>query len=430
MSANIFVGAKHFGSQSLILTNKLSTEMLRPYKSEMHPDISPRSTRYLNTIWEGQARLESLVLATLRIEASFYKIRLALVKVFQRIDKLSIWCKQKLSLGVKPACFCLFAIALSLTFLTNACSLGQNQSLKPLRVGITSWAGFDIALYAEASKIFKQRGLAVDLVRFENQQDSSRAVMRGVLDAAFVSLWDVMQVDPGNGKPVVLMTTNISAGADGIVAKPEIKSVADLRGKKVGAKLGTVNHLILLEALRANQIKPSEVEILDYSNDVAAQKIESGEIDAAVLWQPMLGETAKKIKGNVIYTTKQVDSLVIDMLMSSDIIVKAKKAQLKQFILAWFDVMHAVEIQPTKVFDTVGKKLGQSGASFAHDYAGLKPGDITLNRRMFAADGRLNAAKKEIVQLLQSDPRHGKVIRQDVEIDGTLVNEAIAGWKS
>jgi NitT/TauT family transport system substrate-binding protein len=346
------------------------------------------------------------------------------------IDTLSIWWKQKLRLGIKPTWLCLFAIALSLTFLTNACSFGQNQSLKPLRVGITSWVGLDIARYAEPSGIFKQRGLKVELVRFENQQDSSRAVMRGALDAAFASFWDVMQVDPGNSKPVVLMTTNISAGADGIVAKPEIKSVEDLRGKKVGAKLGTVNHLILLEALKAHQIKPSDVQILDYSNEVAAQKIKEGEIDAAVLWEPMLGETAKNIKGNVIHTTKQVDSLVIDTLMSSESIVKAKKAELKQFMLAWFDVMHAVEIKPKEVFNTAGKKLGQSGESFASDYAGLKKGDMTLNRRMFAADGRLNSAKAEIVQLLKADPRHGRVVRQDVKIDATLVNEAMAGWKA
>lgn len=352
------------------------------------------------------------------------------MKVVQITDTLSSWCKQKLSLGIKSAGLCLFAIALSLTFLTNACNLWQNQALKPLRVGITSWVGFDIALYAEPSGILKQRGLEVELVRFENQQDSSRAVMRGALDVAFVSLWDVMQVDPGNGSPVVLMTTNISAGADGIVAKPQIKSVANLRSKKVGAKLGTVNHLILLEALRAHKIKPSEVQILDYSNDVAAQKIESGEIDAAVLWQPMLGEIAKKIEGNAIYTTKQVDSLVIDILISSDSIGKAKTAQIKQFMLAWFDVMHAIETQPKKVFETVAEKLGQSGESVARDYAGLKKGDITLNRRMFAADGRLNSAKTEIVQLLESDPRHGRVIREDVKIDGSLVNEAMAGWKS
>ncbi|MCC3508139.1 MAG: ABC transporter substrate-binding protein [Microcoleus sp. PH2017_17_BER_D_A] len=246
------------------------------------------------------------------------------MKVISIINMLRISWKQKSKLNIKPG-FSLFAIALCLTFL------------------ITSWVGFDIALYAQASGIFKQRGLKVELIRFENQQDSSRAAMRGSSDAAFTSFWDVMQVDSGDSKPLVLMTTNISAGADGIVAQQRIKSVANLQGKKVGAKLGTVNHLILLEALKVNQIKPSNVQILDYSNEVSAQKIKEGEIDAAILWEPMLGDTAKSINGNIIYTTKQVDSLVIDTLMSSDKIVKAKKAELKQFMLAWFDVMHAVK---------------------------------------------------------------------------------------
>jgi hypothetical protein len=38
--ANIFVGAKHFGIKSLVLTNKLSAEMLRPCQNEMHPMLS------------------------------------------------------------------------------------------------------------------------------------------------------------------------------------------------------------------------------------------------------------------------------------------------------------------------------------------------------------------------------------------------------
>lgn len=349
------------------------------------------------------------------------------MKVIQMIDALSMGWKHALKVGIKPVG--LFAIALSLVFLTNACSLGANQSLQPLRIGITSWVGFDVIRYAQPAGIFKQRGLTVELVQFENNQDVSRAVMRGGLDAAFTSFWDVMQVDPGTGKPLVLLTTNISAGADGIVAQPGIQSVADLRGKKVGAKLGTVNHLILLEALKAYQIQPADVEILDYSNEVAVEKIKAGAIDAAVLWEPMLGETAKSIKGNIIHTTKQVDSLVIDVLMSSDKIVDTKKAELKQFMLAWFDVMHAVETQPSQVFNAVGKQLGQSGAAFASDYAGLKKGDMALNQRMFATDGRLKSAKADIVQLLKADPRHGRVIRQDVEIDSTLVQEAMAGWK-
>jgi NitT/TauT family transport system substrate-binding protein len=351
------------------------------------------------------------------------------MKVISIINMLRISWKQKSKLNIKPG-FSLFAIALCFTFLTNACDFGFNRSLQPLRIGTISFPGYDIARYAQTSEIFKQRGLKVEFVLFDNSQDTSRAVIRRSLDAAFTTFWDVMQVDPGDGKPVVLMTLDISAGADGIFAKPEIKSVADLRGKKVAAKLGTISHLTLLEALKLHhQIKPSDVPILDYSNEVAAQKIKEGEIDAAVLWEPVLGETANSIKGNIIHTTKQVDSLVIDTLMSSDKIVKAKKAELKQFMLAWFDVMHAVKTQPKKVFKAVGKQLGQSGESFANDYAGLKKGDMTLNRRMFAPEGRLKSAKAEIVELLKSDPRHNRVIRQDVEIDSTLVNEAIAEWK-
>ncbi|TAG74943.1 MAG: hypothetical protein EAZ23_04525 [Oscillatoriales cyanobacterium] len=34
---NILVGAKHFGSKSLILVHKLCAEMLRPCQNEMHP---------------------------------------------------------------------------------------------------------------------------------------------------------------------------------------------------------------------------------------------------------------------------------------------------------------------------------------------------------------------------------------------------------
>lgn len=323
----------------------------------------------------------------------------------------------------------LFAIALTLTLTLNACNHGANASLTPLRVGVTSWAGFDIVLYAQAADLFKQRGLDVELLRFENQQDSTRAVMRGRLDAAFASFWDVMQVDSGNSSPVILAATNISAGADGIVARPGIQSIKDLKGKKVGAKLGTVNHLILLEALKAHAVPPSTVTILDYSNEVCVDKIKAGELDAAVLWEPLLSTTAKAINGAVIHTTRQLDSLVIDTIVSSNTIIQQKKEALLQFVLTWFDVMHAVDTQPTTVFNAVGEKLGQSGEAFASDYAGVRKGDIALNQELFRANGRMQSAETQIIQLLHADPRHGRVARQDVKIDGSIVREAMEAWK-
>jgi len=320
---------------------------------------------------------------------------------------------------------CVLTLAVSL--IVNACSLVPQQ-LAPLRVGITSWAGFDIVLYAQEAGLFKKRGLDVQLIRFENQQDSTRAMLRGTLDATFVSLWDVVQSDSGSDKPAVLMVTNISHGADGIVAQPAIKSVANLRGKRVGAKLGTVNHLILLEALKLHQIKPEEVKIEDISNEIAVDLMQQGRLDAAVIWQPLLGETAQAIKGNIIFTTQEVESLVIDTLVSRSAITPTKKAKLKQFIIAWFDIMSAVETKPNVVFQKVAQNLGQKGEAFAKDYTGLKKGDIAMQKQMFKS-GRLPEAIAQMAELLKSDPRAGRMPRQDVKINTEIVTTAINEWK-
>ncbi len=321
-------------------------------------------------------------------------------------------------------------MALIMSLVVNACSLGQTPKLQPLKIGITTWPGFDVVLYAKAADLFKKHGLDVELIRFENQQDSSRAVLRGSLDAAFASLWDVVQVDPGNDKPTVVMVTNISHGADGMVTQPGIKSVEALRGKRVGAKLGTVNHLILLEALKLHHIKPEEVTIEDVSNESAVDLMEKGKLDGAVIWEPLLGDTAKKLKGNVVYTTKEVDSLVIDTLMSRSAVATAKKAEFTQFISTWLDVMQAVDVEPKAVFEQVGKQINQSGASFGNDYAGLKKGDISLQKRMFQSQDRLKQAITQMAQLLKDDPRAGRAPREDIQIDAIPVTAAMEGWKS
>ena|SRR6476469_5920441 len=320
---------------------------------------------------------------------------------------------------------CVLTLAVSL--IVNACSVAPPQ-LAPLRVGILSWAGFDIALYAQEAGLFKQRGLDVQLIRFENNQDSTRAMLRGNLDANFTSLWDVMQSDSGNDKPVVLMVINISHGADGIVAQPGIKSVANLRGKTVATKLGTVNHLILLEALKLHQIKPEEVKIEDVPNEIAVDLMQKKRLDAAVLWQPLLGETAQTIKGNIIYTTQEINSLIIDTFASRPTITRTKKAELKQFMMAWFDIMSAVETKPKEVFQKVGKSLGQKGEAFAKDYAGLKKGDIAMQQKMLLS-GRLPKAIAQMAELLKSDPRAARIPRQDVEINTELVTTAIKEWQ-
>jgi NitT/TauT family transport system substrate-binding protein len=320
----------------------------------------------------------------------------------------------------------LFVIALVTTVFIH--TVHAENHIKTLRIGYNQWPGFKVILYAQEAGIFQKRGLKVELVQFGNLQDIARAVMRGALDGGFVSLWDILQADPGNDHPVMLLVTDISKGSDGIVAQPEIQSVADLPGKRIGAKLGTVNHLILLEALKLHQIEPQAVQIVDISEEEAVRQLEEEQLDAAVVWEPFLSDTAKAISGNIIYTTREIDSLVIDGFMSSASSLRSKEAELQQFLLAWFDVMHAVETQPIEVLTTVGKQVGQGVEEFAEDYSGLQKGDLATNQEMFVR-GRLQSATRQLKVLLQEDPRHGRFIREDLKINTPLMIEILDRWQ-
>lgn len=325
------------------------------------------------------------------------------------------------------ALLALFAVGLVLSLYLNSCSIRPGNSLQPLRIGFNNWPGFDILLYAQASGLFEQRGLSLELVQFDNSQDSARAMMRGNVDAALITLWDALQVDSGDDQPVFVLVTDVSHGADGIVAQPGIETIADLKDKQIAAKLGTVNHLILLEALQHHGLQPEAVTIKDVSNEGAAELMRAGAVDSAVVWEPILSNTAEAIGGNVIYTTREIDSIVIDGLVSRTTAIAAKQAELTQFMLVWFDLLQVIETNPSLVFEYVSEQLGISSEVFASGFSGLQLGTIDLNQQMFA-QGRLQEAMRQMVRLLKTDLRHGRVIRNDVEINAAPITAAIDAW--
>ncbi len=307
-------------------------------------------------------------------------------------------------------------------------NLVNQRESQVLRIGINDWPGYAIAYYGQEKGIFEKRGIKVELIVFNNLQDSIRATLQGNLDATFSTLWDLMQADIAQEKPVFLMVTDISAGSDGIVAQNNIKTVEDLKGKKIAAKLGTINHLILLEALQLYNIEPNEVQIENLINEVAAQRMRIESLDAAVLWQPLLGKLAKEIDGNIIFTTKDVDSLVIDGFVSRGSFIKTHQKELVKFMLGWFDIIKMIEHNPHEVFKVVTKKIGQTTTSFKNDYRGLKKGDPILNETIFK--GRLQEAQTQIINLLKKDLRHSRLIRNDIEINNEIIETAIEQWKN
>ena len=69
-----------------------------------------------------------------------------------------------------------------------------------------------------------------------------------------MTLGDFIILSANNPNMQSVLVVDETNGADIVVAKPEIKTVADLRGKKIGANLGGFSEVFVVEMLKLSTL--------------------------------------------------------------------------------------------------------------------------------------------------------------------------------
>ncbi|TGE38270.1 aliphatic sulfonate ABC transporter substrate-binding protein [Desulfosporosinus fructosivorans] len=77
-----------------------------------------------------------------------------------------------------------------------------------------------------------------------------------------------------------------------LVVKPDgaLKTVADLKGKKIALQKGTMLHEMLIRALSEVNLTTQDLELVDMDSTTATAAIAAGHIDATILPEPLLSQ--------------------------------------------------------------------------------------------------------------------------------------------
>src|SRR5262245_43289828 len=130
-----------------------------------------------------------------------------------------------------------------------------------LKIAYSDWPGWVAWDIAEQKGWFKEEGVNVELKWFE-YSPSMDAFSAGKVDAVAVTNGDALVTGSSGAPSVAIVINDFSNGNDMIVAKAGIKSVADLKGKKIGVEVGLVDHLLLLKALESAKLTEKDVKIV------------------------------------------------------------------------------------------------------------------------------------------------------------------------
>jgi len=233
-----------------------------------------------------------------------------------------------------------------------------------VRLGFSAWPGWFPWQVAQEEGLFAKNGVTVDLKYFESYTDSLTALSTGNLDANSQTLNDTLSSVSGGSKQTVVLVNDNSTGNDQIIARPGINSIADLKGKKVAAEQGTVDHYLLLLALKKAGLTEKDIQFTPLVTDAAAAAFVAGKIDAVGVFAPFTTTALGLAGSKAIATSKDFPGAIPDHLVFGAAFVKAHPTEIQALVQTWFDTLAWIKANPDKAIDIMAKRGGVSAADY------------------------------------------------------------------
>jgi len=224
---------------------------------------------------------------------------------------------------------------------------------------------------------FKEAGVNVEFKWFE-YVPSMEAFSANKVDAVCVTNGDALVTGANGGKSIGIIINDYSNGNDMIVAKAGIKSVAELKGKKIGVEVGFVDHLLVLYALKAANLTEKDVKLVNVPTDQTPQTLKSGSVDAIAAWQPNSGSALKLVPGSTpIYTSASVPGIIYDELVVSPKSLAERRADWLKVVKVWDRV--AKFVRDEKNVDEAAKIMSARVGLTADQYKPLMKGTYVMD---------------------------------------------------
>jgi NitT/TauT family transport system substrate-binding protein len=158
-----------------------------------------------------------------------------------------------------------------------------------------------------------------------------------------------------------------------IVARPGIKSLQELKGRKIGIEIGLVEHLLLLDGLKKVGMTQNDVTLVNSKTNETPQVLASGQVDAIGAWQPNAGLAMRALPGaHPVYTSAQSPGLIYDVLAVSPASLSAHRADYVKLIKVWEQVVAYINDPKTQAdaVTIMAARVGLAPAQYQRLLAG------------------------------------------------------------
>ena len=280
-------------------------------------------------------------------------------------------------------------------------ALSRPGETRPIRIAINPWPGYEFLYLAQQRGFLLDEGLNIELVPFENLEDVRLAYERGDVDGICSTVTEVLQAHENVGRRAnIVLVPDTSNGADVIIARQGIRSVRELRGRRVAVEPQSVNILVLYFALLKNDMKLSDVEILYMPSVEKTEAFASGTIDAVVSYPPDSLEIADTPGARTIFSSAETPGAIIDVIAIDAAALEAAPPDFVPALRrAWTRALDYAAASHQEAYALMAEREGISVADFEMALSGVQL--LTVEEQVAAIEnGQIEASVLRTSQAL------------------------------
>lgn len=249
----------------------------------------------------------------------------------------------------------------------------------PLRVGTNVWPGYE-PLYL-ARELGFYHDTEVRLVEYSSATQVIQAWRNSAIDAAALTLDEVLRLAEDGHRPRVVAVLDISNGADALLARAPITRLGQLRGRRIGVEDTAVGGYLLGRALQQAGLARTAVRVVPLQFHRHEPAFVRGEIDAVVTFEPVRSRLLAR-GAHVLFDSRRIPGEIVDVLVVRPEALDRQPQRVRHLVGGWLRACRELERDRPRAARLMAPRLQLSPAEFLASLDGLRLPDLAENHQL------------------------------------------------
>jgi len=301
----------------------------------------------------------------------------------------------------------------------NGCSSKTEPSI---RIASNIWPGYELLYLAREQNKFTNR--PIKLVEVPSATVCIQSLAAGTVEGAMLTLDEVISACAEGLNLKIITVLDISMGADVLLAKPGIKNIQQLRGKRIGVEKTAVGAIMLQAILDKVDFTINDIKTVYTTVNSHTESYKSNQVDALITFEPVKTQLLN-LGASILFDSSKIPGQIIDVLAVLPSAIKSSPNAIKHVVKSHFDARKYFQLNPSESSKIMATRLQVAPSQVPNTYQGIELPDISQNHKLLSGN---NPDLQTSIKTLAKIMKNANMIPQNTDtqnlIDASLLPPA------